>query len=42
MHIHKWINKVVGRYIGFTWDYYTETGHFPATRIIELFEILDA
>ena len=24
------------------WDYYTETGHFPATRIIELFEIPDA
>ena len=22
----------------FTWDYYTETGHFPAPRIIELFE----
>ena len=23
------------------WDYHTETGHFPVTRIIELFEILD-
>ena len=24
------------------WDYYAETGHFPATRIIELFETCDA
>ena len=24
------------------WDYYTETGHFPATRITELFETRDA
>ena len=25
-----------------SWDYYTETGHFPATRMIELFETPDA